>query len=186
MSETASNIVPGSDQVSAANLLSSHLGSSYKSQNNLSQLIWQLPYAERKSILQQQQRVIEAATEQEMADASEDLGDDEIAETQNEFDLAEDTDLNEEELDLNVNRKMSIRALNVITMHRFSPGSIVGGGQRMSFVGVNSPRDGADNQTNTYAQKPPPHKSSLLVRASNLMQANARKSTLNRLSKMTS
>lgn len=39
MSEGAS-IVPGSDKGSAANLLSSHLGSSYKSQNNLSQLIW--------------------------------------------------------------------------------------------------------------------------------------------------
>ena len=63
-----------------------------------------------------------------MIDASEDLGEDEIAENQNEFDLAEDTDLNEEELDLNVNRKMSIRALNVVTMHRFSPGSILGGG----------------------------------------------------------
>ena len=64
MSESASNIVPGSDvdKCSAVNLLS-NLGSSYKSQNNLSQLIWQLPYAERKSILQQQQRVIEAATE---------------------------------------------------------------------------------------------------------------------------
>ena len=54
MSESASNIVPGSDvdKCSAVNLLS-NLGSSYKSQNNLSQLIWQLPYAERKSILQQ-------------------------------------------------------------------------------------------------------------------------------------
>ena len=52
MSDCASNIVPTSDKGSAQNLLSSHLGSSYKSQNNLSQLIWQLPYAERKSILQ--------------------------------------------------------------------------------------------------------------------------------------
>ena len=42
----------------------------------------------------------------------------------NDFELAEDTDLNEEELDLNVSRKMSIRALHVATMHRFSPGSI--------------------------------------------------------------
>ena len=32
------------------------------------------------------------------------------------FELAEETDLNEEELDLNVSRKMSIRALNVATM----------------------------------------------------------------------
>ena len=36
------------------------------------------------------------------------------------FDLAE-TDLNEDELDLNMSRKMSIRALNVTTMNRFSP-----------------------------------------------------------------
>ena len=50
---------------------------------------------------------------------SEDLGED-----ANEFELAEDTDLNEDELDLNVSRKMSIRALHVATMHRFSPGSI--------------------------------------------------------------
>ena len=120
-------------------------------------------------------------TEQELA-ASEDLGEDEIAEgeCQNEFDLAEDTDLNEEELDLNMYRKMSIRALNVVTMHRFSPGSIIGGGQRMSFVGLKD----ADGNTQN-AVKPPPHKSSLLVRASNLMANAARKSTLNRISKMT-
>lgn len=60
------------------------------------------------------------------ANASEDLKEDEIAEVEpnDDFELAEDTDLNEEELDLNVSRKMSIRALNVATMHRFSPGSI--------------------------------------------------------------
>lgn len=58
-----------------------------------------------------------------VAVSSENLGDEEINE--NEFDLCEDTDLNEEELDLNVSRKMSIRALNVATMHRFSPGSII-------------------------------------------------------------
>lgn len=80
VSDCASNIVPASDKGSAQNLLSSHFGSSYKSQNNLSQLLWQLPYPERKSILQQQQRVIEVATEQEMA-ASEDLGDNEINES---------------------------------------------------------------------------------------------------------
>ena len=52
--------------------------------------------------------------------------------------MAEDTDLNEEELDLNVSRKMSIRALNVATMHRFSPGSITNGAQRISTVGLNT------------------------------------------------
>ena len=53
MSESAS-IVPGSDKGSGANLLSSQFGSSFnntKSQLNLSNLLWQLPYAERKSIL---------------------------------------------------------------------------------------------------------------------------------------
>ena len=99
MSESAS-IVPGSDKGSGANLLSSALGSSFnnhnqQNMNNISGILWQLPYAERKSILQHQQRVIEqqAAVEAALA-ASEDLGDDEIAE-RNEFDLAEDTDLNE-------------------------------------------------------------------------------------------
>ena len=87
---------------------------------------------------------------------------------------------------MNVSRKMSIRALNVVTMHRFSPGSIIGGGQRMSFVGFNSPRDGEDygNQAQNAAMKPPPHKPSLLNRASNLMQANARNSIINRISKL--
>ena len=74
------------------------------------------------------------------AAASEDLNDDEIAEApalnNSEFELAEDTDLNEDELDLNVSRKMSIRALNVATMHRFSPGSIDVGQQRISNVGL--------------------------------------------------
>ena len=42
--------------------------------------------------------------------------------------MAEDTDLNDDELDLNMSRKMSIRALNVVTMHRFSRGSITNGG----------------------------------------------------------
>ena len=70
--------------------------------------------------------MIDAAAEAEAAVMrSEDLGEEEIAE--NEFEVAEDTDLNEEELDLNVSRKMSIRALNVVTMHRFSPGSITSG-----------------------------------------------------------
>jgi hypothetical protein len=56
--------------------------------------------------------------------------------------LAEETDLNEEELDLNVSRKMSIRALNVVTMHRFSPGSITNGdhGGRISSIGLKSHR----------------------------------------------
>ena len=40
------------------------------------------------------------------------------------FDPEEDTDLNEDELDEDASRKMSIRAINVGTMHRFSPGSM--------------------------------------------------------------
>ena len=87
----------------------------------MSSLIWQLPYSNRKSILQQQQKAIDAASEA-AALRSEDLGEDEIEE--NEFAMAEETDLNEEELDFNVSRKMSIRAINIGTMHRFSPGSI--------------------------------------------------------------
>jgi len=87
------------------------MGSSYQGSQNLQSLIWQLPYADRKSILQKQQSVIEAN-----ADVDED-----------EFEMASETDLNDEELDLNVSRKMSIRALNVVTMHRFSPGSITNG-----------------------------------------------------------
>lgn len=65
---------------------------------------------------------------------SENLGEEEIAEDA--FATAEDTDLNEEELDLNVSRKMSIRALNVVTMHRFSPGSITAGAGRISNDGL--------------------------------------------------
>lgn len=84
----------------------------------MSNLLWQLPYSNRKSILQQQQKLIDAAS----ALQSEDLGENEIEE--NEFAIAEETDLNEEELDLNMSRKMSIRAINIGTMHRFSPGSI--------------------------------------------------------------
>ena len=73
--------------------------------------------------------------EEDAITASEDLGESEVGE---EFALAEDTDLNEEELDLNVSRKMSIRALNVLTMHRFSPGSIRKGNDkdRVSTAGL--------------------------------------------------
>ena len=71
-----------------------------------------------------------------MAAASEDLCEEEINEDDDGgFDMCEDTDLNEEELDLNVSRKMSIRALNVATMHRFSPGSVKEG-KRLSNVGL--------------------------------------------------
>ena len=121
-----------------------------------------------------------------MAAASEDIGDEEINEA--EFELAEDTDLNEEELDLNVSRKMSIRALNVATMHRFSPGSIIDGEKRLSNeVGANSPRGGQDYQVPGGAFPPKPlHKPSLLLRASSLLQANAvRKSSIGRYSRMT-
>ena len=58
--------------------------------------------------------------------ASENLGESEINEVG--FEYAEDTDLNEDELDLNVARKMSIRGINVATMKRLSPGSIVEAG----------------------------------------------------------
>ena len=63
--------------------------------------------------------------EEEVA-ASENLGESEINEVG--FEYAEDTDLNEDELDLNVARKMSIRGINVATMKRLSPGSIVDAG----------------------------------------------------------
>ena len=132
--------------------------------------------------------MIDAATEQaEKAVAmSEDLGDEEINE--GDFELAEDTDLNEEELDLNVSRKMSIRALNVATMHRFSPGSIIDGEKRLSNeVGANSPRGGQDTFIPGGAFPPKPqHKPSLLLRASSLLQANAaRKSSIGRFSRIT-
>lgn len=83
-------------------MLSSQLESSYKASQKLSNLLWQLPYADRKSILQQQNRVIEAVTEvAEDADFNTrdgiDEEDDESCDSY--FDLAE-TDLNEEELDL--------------------------------------------------------------------------------------
>jgi len=42
-----------------------------------------------------------------------------------EFATAEETDLNDEDLNDDFSRKMSIRALNVATLHRpFAPGSI--------------------------------------------------------------
>ena len=131
--------------------------------------------------------MIDAATEQaEKAVAmSENLGDEEINE--GDFELAEDTDLNEEELDLNVSRKMSIRALNVATMHRFSPGSIIDGEKRLEF-GANSPRGSQEAFISGGAFPPKPqHKPSLLLRASSLLQANAvRKSSIGRFSKLTS
>ena len=131
--------------------------------------------------------MIDAATEQAEKEAiamSENLGDEEINE--GDFELAEDTDLNEEELDLNVSRKMSIRALNVATMHRFSPGSIIDGEKRLEF-GANSPRGGQDTFIPGTAFPPKPqHKPSLLLRASSLLQANAvRKSSIGRFSKLT-
>ena len=42
-----------------------------------------------------------------------------------EFDPEEDTDLNDDELDEDIPRKMSIRALNVGMMHKFSPGKVI-------------------------------------------------------------
>ena len=148
MSESAS-IVQGSDK--GHNLLSSHLDSSYPASQNLSSLIWQLPYGERKSILHHQAKAVEAAT---AMNQSEDLGTEEIAE-EDAFATAEDTDLNEEELDLNVSRKMSIRGINVTTMHRFSPGSITGGAQRLSYVGLNNAGGGSDfMQQSAFPPKP--------------------------------
>lgn len=64
--------------------------------------------------------------DEEVFGASEDLGESEI----NEAGFDEDTDLNEEELDLNVSRKMSIRGINVATMNRLSPGTKKGSHQR--------------------------------------------------------
>ena len=79
-------------------------------------MIWQLPYAERKSILQAQQRYVDKAVEEVKDNEETDVVDEDDG-----FALAEETDLNEEELDLNVSRKMSIRALNVATMHKLRP-----------------------------------------------------------------
>ena len=76
--------------------------------------------------------MIDAAT-QEVAYYAGDHND------ENEFELAEDTDLNDEELDLNMSRKMSIRALNVVTMHRFSRGSITNGADAQNFQTANFP-----------------------------------------------
>jgi len=70
-----------------------------------------VPYAERKSILAQQQKAIDHELEADDEDEA--------------FAPAEDTDLNEDDLDDDFTRKMSIRALNINTLHRFSPGSIV-------------------------------------------------------------
>lgn len=168
MSESAS-IVQGSDKGSGANLLSSQFGSSYNKHNasmNLSNLIWQLPYSDRKSLLMQQQKQIQAAA------YSEDLKEDEIGEVED-FEVAEDTDLNEEELDLNVSRKMSIRALNVATMHRFSPGSITDGTLRTSLSGI--------HRFDANVPPRPTHKPSLLLRASNQL---LQRSTLNRASRL--
>ena len=109
------------------------------------------------------------------------MNDDEIAEApalnNSEFELAEDTDLNEDELDLNVSRKMSIRALNVATMHRFSPGSINPGQQRISNVGLTG-RSGLPPPSAKPNQQ---HRPSLLLRASSLI----RKSNMNRVSRLT-
>lgn len=57
--------------------------------------------------------------DEEVFAACENLGESDI----NEVGFDEDTDLNEEELDLNVSRKMSIRGINVATMNRLSPGT---------------------------------------------------------------
>ena len=75
-----------------------------------------------------------------------------------------------------MSRKMSIRALNVVTMHRFSPGSITNGNQRISNVGINSYRsDSALKVGNKQSMNRP----SILLRASSLLAANARKSSIN-------
>ena len=76
------------------------------------------------------------------------------------FDMA-CTDLNEEELDLNISsRKMSIRALNVATMNRFSP----------NYGTVRQP-----SPTNIFANNKvpippkPASKPSMLLRASSVL-----------------
>ena len=73
------------------------------------------------------------------------------------FDPEENTDLNEDELDEDISRKMSIRALNVGTMHRFSPGSITNGRRKSNL------RD------SDASKLPAGNKSSMLLRASNLL-----------------
>lgn len=79
-----------------------------------------------------------------------------------------------------MSRKMSIRALNVVTMHRFSRGSITNAGD-----GTNFGQGGASfpPRPNQVQNKP-----SLLLRASsNLLKQSSkdRRSTLGRFSRMT-
>jgi len=70
----------------------------------LQSILWQVPFSERKSILQQQARAIQ--------DDEDDC-----------FAPAEDTDLNDDDLEEHSHRMMSVRALNVNILHRYSPGS---------------------------------------------------------------
>jgi hypothetical protein len=60
-----------------------------------------VPFSERKSILQQQALA--------------------ISEDEDVFAPAEDTDLREEELEEHSHRMMSVRALNINILHRYSP-----------------------------------------------------------------
>ena len=73
--------------------------------------------------------------------------------------LEEDTDLREDELDEDISGKMSIRAINVGTMHRFSPGSMTLG-RRVS----NGGQSNVSKQNSKVGNK-----SSMLLRASNLL-----------------
>lgn len=74
--------------------------------------------------MQAQQKKIDEATAQAINTMENNTFEISADEVHGEFDPEEDTDLNEEELDENFSRKMSIRALNVAMLHRFSPGSM--------------------------------------------------------------
>ena len=107
MSVSAS-AVPGSHAGGGGNLLSSRYDTNSQnniSQQNLSSLIWQVPYDQRKSILAFQQKQIDAQEQMYKQDSPID-----------DFATAEETDLNEEDLNDDFTGKMSIRALNVAQM----------------------------------------------------------------------
>lgn len=128
---------------------------------NLKNLLWQVPYPVRNSILQAQQKMIDVQTAKDVATIEANNNTFEISadEGHGDFEPEEDTDLNEEELDENFSRKMSIRALNVAMLHRFSPGSIT---DRVS--------KGVSIRPSDHSGLPPrPTKNSMLLRASNLL-----------------
>lgn len=109
------------------------------------------------------------------------------------FALAEETDLNEEELDLNVSRKMSIRALHVASMLRFPAQNLSKNYTTRteqkpashSRLAVNAPLNQA-NAANGYLPPKQPlyHRPSLLLRASNLIRRSSLNHRASRISNL--